>query len=133
MSLLGETVDNFIIFFQSIITGIGSITTFLIDVILGIKDFIVSFFIFIPTLLTLLYDIFNLLSMFLSILLNPYLLMFMILGSAFWYAGFTATTKKDLLIKSGVYWKFVGESFVKIANGLYYIVNKIVTSIIDMI
>jgi len=128
-----ETVDNFIIFLTGIFQNLGVVITFIYNVILGLRDFILSFFSIAGTLLNILYFLFSLLEIFVSIVLNPYLLMMFILGTGFYYASFTAETKKDMLIKTGVYYKYVGETISKIFSYVYNIVSRLIVGIIDMI
>jgi len=119
MSLLGETFDNII----GIISSIAG----------GIVGFFGAIIGFIGKLLTILYYLFTGLEIIIAIVLNPYLLGLFILGTAFYYASFTAKTRKELMMQTGIYYKYVGEALLKIAYGVYTLVVRIVVGIIDMI
>jgi hypothetical protein len=126
MSILGATIDNFVL-------SLGSIVDFIINLILGLKDIVISFFAIIGTLLNIIYYLFGALEFFVSIILNPYLLALFLLATSFYYASFTASTRKQLMFQVGVYWKYVFETLGKIVHAIYTIVIRIVVGIIDMI
>jgi hypothetical protein len=126
MSLLGETFDAFLI-------SIGGIIDFLINTILGLKDLVIALFAIIGTVLQIIYFMFGALEAFVSIIVNPYLMFLFILGTGFFYAAFTGQTRQDMLIKIGIYYKYVFEGMIKIANAIYTIVTRLIVGIIDMI
>lgn len=126
MSLLGETVDNFLI-------SLGSITDIIISVISGVGGLISGILNLFSILVSFLYYIYLFLAVVVSILLNPQSLLLVILGSGFWYSAFTAMTRKDMLIKIGVFYKYVLETGAKILYSAYTIVSRIIVGIIDMI
>jgi hypothetical protein len=126
MSILGDGFDTFV-------SSLGGIVDFIVNLILGVAGIILSLFSNMGILLTILNYIFSLLDLFVSIILNPYLLCLFILGTGFYYASFTAETKKDLLKKTGVYYKYVFETTAKVANGIYTIVHKIIMAIVDTV
>jgi hypothetical protein len=126
MSILGTDFDNLIIIGSSILD-------FIVNLILGVAGIIYSLFSNITNLLTILNYIFSLLELIITIVLNPYLLALFILGTGFYYAAFTAETKKDLLKKTGIYYKYVFETAAKILNAVYTIVHKIIMAIVDTV
>jgi len=126
MSLLGDIVDNFLI-------SIGSISDFLINAILGLRDFIIALFAIAGTILNIMYFMFGMLETFVSIILNPYLLALLLLGTSFYYSAFTGYTRKDMLIKMGIFWKYTFEGIVKIANAVYTLITRLIVGIIDII
>ena len=126
MSLLGATFDAFL-------SSTGGIIDFCINIILGIKDLIILLLSMIPDFVSVLSYAFNIIEFFISIMLNPSLLLLFILGSAFWYASFAAETRKDLIKQTGIYWVNVAQMTSKLMNAIFTIVHKIVVGIMDMI
>jgi hypothetical protein len=126
MSLLGESFDSFLL-------SISGIIDFFINLILAVLTLIYSVFASLGNLVQILNYIFGFIEFFISIILNPYLLATFILGSGFYYASFTAHTRKELLMQTGIYYKYVGEAIAKIAQAVYTIVHKIIVGIIDTV
>lgn len=126
MSLLGDGFDAFIL-------AMGDIVHFFINIILGIVGIVLSLFTNLGNLLTILNYIFSIIEFVITIILNPYLLGLFVLGSGFYYASFTAQTKKELLMKTGLYYKYVGETTAKILNAIYTIVHKIIMALVDVL
>lgn len=120
MSLLGEPWDSIVQVIYAVIGGIAGLIAALVS-ILG-------------KLITLIYYLFITLEVIISIILNPYLLLLVILGTAFYYAAFTAKTRKELITKTGEYYHFVlFVALPKTANAIYTLAVRIVVGIIDMI
>jgi phage-related protein len=126
MSLLGSTVDVFI-------TSLASIVNFILTIINIIIGFIYSLGSIITTILNIIYLMFNLFEIFLSIALNPYLLCLFLLGTSLYYCAFAGNSRKDMFIKMISYWKYVIESTFKIVSALYTLVTRLIVGIIDMI
>ncbi len=120
MSLMGEPFDSILGALYDLVGGIIGLAGALIAII--------------GKLITIIYYILTFLEIVVSIVLNPYLLALFIMGTAFYYAVFTAKTRKELMIQTGTYYKFVIlEALPKAAYAIYTIVIRIVTGIIDMI
>ncbi len=126
MSILGNDFDV-------LISGIHSIIDIVVGVILSLGGLIGALLSIIGKLVTILYYLFTFLEIIISIVLNPYLLGLFILGFGFYYASFAAHTRKELLMKTGEYYKYVFESIAKIAQFVYTIAVRIITGLIDMI
>jgi hypothetical protein len=126
MSLLGDTVDGFIVL-------ITSIVDFIINIISLILNLFLSIGVIFETLLNIVFYMFGLLEFFVSIIINPYLLILFLLGTGFWYASFAGNTKKDMITRLGTYFLYVGESTLKIMNAIYTLVTRLIVGILDMI
>jgi len=126
MSLLGDVVDNFLSALSNIIDLIISAISGIGNLITGIWDLLEIFYSF-------LYYIYIFLSIVVSLLTSPTSLIMVIFGSSFWYSAFTANTRKDMLIKLGVFYKYVFEVSAKIIYSAYIIVTKFISAIIDII
>jgi hypothetical protein len=126
MSLLGETVDNFLI-------GLGSITDIILNLLSGIGGLISGILNLFSILVSFLYYIYLFLAVIVTILINPYSLLMVIFGCGFWYSAFTANSRKDMLIKLGIYYKYVFETSAKILMSAYTIVSRFIVGIIDTI
>ena len=119
MSLLGEPFD--------------SILNIIFSALSAIQELVIAVIEILGTVIEILYLIFDLFILFFSIVLDPYLLGSYIIGTGFYYAAFTATTKKELLTNLINYYKFVFEQLSIIGAWIYRAIIKIVTAIIDMI
>lgn len=126
MSLLGDTVDNFL-------SSLGGITGIISSALNGIGGLITGILNLFSILISFLYYIYLFLDVVISLLINPTGLLMVVLGSGFWYSAFAATTRKDMLIKIGVFYKYVFETSAKILMSAYIIVSKFIVGIIDMI
>jgi phage-related protein len=126
MSFLGTIVDTFIASVQNIID-------FIMSLLSQVSNFILALFTALDSILTLIYSLFSILEFLVSLLFNPYLLLSFILGSSLFYAAFTASTRKDMIIKLGVFWKYTIETTVKVLHAIYEMVVKLIVGLIDMI
>jgi hypothetical protein len=119
MSLFGEPFDSLINIIAAILTGVGGLVAGLLAII--------------GKLLTIIYYLFVFLEIFISIVINPYLLASFVLGTGLYYAVFTSKTRKGLMMQTGVYYKYVGEAIPKVANAVYRLVIMIINAITNMI
>ncbi len=126
MSLLGDTVDTFI-------STLNSIITIIINAIGGIGGIITGILHLFSLIISFLYYIYLFLDVIVTLLLNPEPLLMVILGSGFWYSAFTASTRKDMLIKLGIFYKYVFETSAKLLYSAYTIVVRLIVGIIDII
>ena len=126
MSLLGDSFDNFL-------TTIDYIIQIILSFLSGLEGIITGIFNLFNIFVSFLYYIYLFLAVVVEFLINPSCLLLILLGSSFYYAAFLAETRKDMLIKFGVFWKYVGETSAKILMSAYTIVTKFITGIIDMI
>jgi len=126
MSFLGDTVDNFL-------TSVGSISDVILYVISGVGALIAGILNLFSILVSFLYYIYLFLNVVVVILINPQSLLMIILGTSFWYSAFTAFTRKDMLIKLGIFYKYVFETSAKILYSAYTVVSRFIVGIIDMI
>lgn len=126
MSLLGETVDL-------IVTTLQTIFDFIISIFETLINLVEAIITIVGQLIDLLYYLYYALEIIISIFLDPYLLGMFILGSAFYYASFTAPTRKELLTRTGIYYKYVFEISFKIMGYVYTIVVRLIVGIIDML
>jgi hypothetical protein len=126
MSLLGASFDAFLV-------SIAMIVDFFIQAVLGLIGIVVSVLASIGHMLSILNYMFGFLEFFIGVILNPYLMALFLIASSFYYAAFTARTRKDLMKQVAIYWKYVFEAIIKIAQATYTIVYKIIVGIIDML
>lgn len=119
MSLLGDPFDTIIAVISSVLSGISG-------VISAIFNLVGSILIFMGYLLYVI-------EVVISIILNPYLLTLYIVGTAFYYAVLTAHTRKDLLIRTGIYYKWVIETIPKIIKTIFELVVRLIVGIINII
>ena len=126
MSLLGETVDSFLV-------SLDTIVSVVLNALSLISNFIISLFGIITTILQLIYYMFGFFEFIISIILNPYLILLFLLGTSFYYSAFTSSNRKDMLIKMAIFWKYIGENSIKIAHAIYTLVTRIIVGIINIV
>lgn len=104
----------------------SSVLTFIKELISGLASLFVS-------LIDILYYIGYSFTVFISVVTNPYLLFFMILGTGFYYASFKARSRKDLINKTGEFYKYTFEIGAKVGSYVMTAVSRFITGILSMI
>lgn len=127
-------IGDFGCYFNDILTTTGLNT--IINALLSILSFVTGLF---DKLLVIGNLIINMLLYFMTfleivgaVILNPFLLALVVMGTGFYFASYKAQTRKDLLIELGNYYKYVFEIATKLMHALYTIVVRIVVALIDI-
>lgn len=115
----------------NIITGIWDIIT---GVVTGGAEFIIGSFSIIGTILTIIYNIFLVLEVFVYIIFNPYLLLSFLLGTGLYYAALTAHSRKELVINlTTFYYKLLAEWIPNMVKTMYEIALHFCSVFINVI